>query len=382
VWPWFDLSESGESPDPPYPVIYAAIAEYPSPSGHANLLALLLSRTAGESWERILIDQVATDYIGGPRGAQAIYNLAIGVQPDRLSRVYLGLVRVIGTENGLSAAVGRWGLLDFRAVGDPLKTHFDHHAWLVNAGQGVAYNGNDGGIWRVNFQFGRQNVAARWTNLNNVQLNTIQSWGAGGFPWNNTAVYIEASQDNGIARWLKRRRPLLNWDSQGGNDGGMILFDPMRAGIGYTWNPGVPTEIFFARQAEGADTWREVTGVNTDAYGLPRGDPDFRGFLNGMFLTPMALSPDGIALIIGTKRVSCAKCCANHTPLLLHRNATLAQKETPMKFETQPVEPEFAFQALSPCELPSAALPGLPWLWFGFLAPGKVTALASQTKSG
>ena len=46
------------------------------------------------------------------------------------------------------------------------------------------------------------------------------------------------------------------------------------------------------------------------------------------------------------------------------------------------VEAPFAIETLRPCELAASASPGVPWLWHGFLAPGKVTALTSQTKSG
>jgi ABC-type multidrug transport system fused ATPase/permease subunit len=54
-----------------------------------------------------------------------------------------------------------------------------------------------------------------------------------------------------------------------------------------------------------------------------------------------------------------------------------------MNAQTQPtVESEFAIETLRPCELAASAPPGVPWLWHGFLAPGKVSALTSQTKSG
>src|SRR5262245_13008841 len=44
--------------------------------------------------------------------------------------------------------------------------------------------------------------------------------------------------------------------------------------------------------------------------------------------------------------------------------------------------PDFTIQTLRPNELANSAPAGLSWLWHGFLAPGKVTALVSSPKSG
>src|SRR5437868_13730511 len=43
---------------------------------------------------------------------------------------------------------------------------------------------------------------------------------------------------------------------------------------------------------------------------------------------------------------------------------------------------DFPVQPLRPSELAQAAPPRLSWLWHGYLAPGKVTALISPPKSG
>ncbi len=54
-----------------------------------------------------------------------------------------------------------------------------------------------------------------------------------------------------------------------------------------------------------------------------------------------------------------------------------------MNAQTQPtLESAPVFETLRPHELAAAASAGVPWLWHGFLAPGKVTALTSQSKSG
>ncbi len=158
-------------------------------------------------------------------------------------------------------------------------------------------------------------IRARWRNLNGADLNTIQSWGASGFLWNGKKVYVESSQDNGLAR--SRDAPNLVWDSQveSGGDGGTVLFSRRPAGFGYTWGPPDPT-ILYAEQATGAMRWSVVTGAGTDrATGLPLidipgpggvqrvADPDAKAVANGRFLTPMALSADGNVLVIGTKRV-------------------------------------------------------------------------------
>ncbi|MCI0462695.1 MAG: AAA family ATPase [Gemmataceae bacterium] len=57
--------------------------------------------------------------------------------------------------------------------------------------------------------------------------------------------------------------------------------------------------------------------------------------------------------------------------------------EAPMNTESQPLSSEpFAIQPLRPSELADAEHPHLSWLWQGYLAPGKVTALISPPKSG
>jgi hypothetical protein len=54
-----------------------------------------------------------------------------------------------------------------------------------------------------------------------------------------------------------------------------------------------------------------------------------------------------------------------------------------MHAETQPASGNpFTIRALRPSELARAALPRLSWLWHGYLAPGKVTALISTPKAG
>jgi hypothetical protein len=54
-----------------------------------------------------------------------------------------------------------------------------------------------------------------------------------------------------------------------------------------------------------------------------------------------------------------------------------------MNIETQLLsEKTFTIQPLRPSELVNATQPGLSWLWHGYLAPGKVTALISPPKAG
>src|ERR1700688_1972639 len=54
-----------------------------------------------------------------------------------------------------------------------------------------------------------------------------------------------------------------------------------------------------------------------------------------------------------------------------------------MSVNTQvPFIPGLTIQPLRPADLATASPGLLPWLWHGYLAQGKVTALVSQTKSG
>ncbi len=130
-------------------VIYAAIG------GYRNLLAVLRSRNGGDTWQTLNIGAISLRVvhgsgIGSLALGQANYNLAIGMQPDRPSRVYLGLVRTIATEEGLiPGTLGPWSWLDAGQVRgqDRLMVHPDHHAWLVAPNHGPAYDASDGGIW-------------------------------------------------------------------------------------------------------------------------------------------------------------------------------------------------------------------------------------------
>ena len=47
-----------------------------------------------------------------------------------------------------------------------------------------------------------------------------------------------------------------------------------------------------------------------------------------------------------------------------------------------PLIPRLTILPLRPADLATAAPGLLPWLWHGYLAQGKVTALVSQSKSG
>jgi hypothetical protein len=73
-----------------------------------------------------------------------------------------------------------------------------------------------------------------------------------------------------------------------------------------------------------------------------------------------------------TPRVRCTESTAN-----LHRNGT------PMSAETRLTGPiDFPTPPLRPADLAALADAGLTWLWHGYLAARKVTALISQAKSG
>src|ERR1051326_2240323 len=57
--------------------------------------------------------------------------------------------------------------------------------------------------------------------------------------------------------------------------------------------------------------------------------------------------------------------------------------QAPMNTETQPLASDpLPFQPLRPSELANAAPSLMSWLWHGYLAPGKVTALVSPPKVG
>jgi hypothetical protein len=303
------LATSGDKwPDisVPFPVIYAAIAEYTATGGQYRppLKKVLRSLDGGVTWEDMNVPPGRIEYVG----LHGTYNLAIATQRDNLGRVYVGLVNSIGTAYGLRApATINWVPLDSTRRGK-LQTHPDHHVFLVRSGDGVMYDGNDGGLWKAEFALIVRTLFADYTNLNNVNLNTILSFGADGFQWTDGNVYVEASQDNGAARWDSSSVPDFHWDTQIPGDGGTVLFGPNPPGYGYMWKGGGDPDAFrYTEEATGARNWAYVLGANTGRLGEPivsgRADPYYGNSLNGAFLTPMAMSRDGTHLLIGTLRV-------------------------------------------------------------------------------
>jgi hypothetical protein len=75
--------------------------------------------------------------------------------------------------------------------------------------------------------------------------------------------------------------------------------------------------------------------------------------------------------------------CKSLTLLCNESAFALVPLEPPMNTMTQPSsEKSFTLQPLRPSELANVKPPPLNWLWHGYLAPGKITALISPPKTG
>jgi hypothetical protein len=79
----------------------------------------------------------------------------------------------------------------------------------------------------------------------------------------------------------------------------------------------------------------------------------------------------------------CKLLCKSFTPPSHTNGPAVHPHETPVDIMTQLTSgQEFTIQPLRPSELAGATQSSLSWLWHGYLAPGKVTALISPPKSG
>ncbi len=276
-------------------IIYAAIAN----TSH-KLYTVIRSTDGGSSWVDLLTNaaqqQEASDALGGQTWA----NWAIGTVDSNPNVVYLAGVDTIQTENGLGNNP-TWNEIDTPNADGTWKTHVDHHAFVM-INDKLVYDGNDGGAWQVT----QYSNTFTWTNINSSTLNTIQSEGAAAYRFPGYSAYVEASQDNGLARWQDDSAPSTKWNKSYYNigDGGPVLFGP--DGLGYTWRSGINPKLLSSSPDTFGKSWQPLIrnpGNNTDDAGFPtiagttdqtitQMQPSEEGF---------ALSPDGSRLMLGSR---------------------------------------------------------------------------------
>jgi hypothetical protein len=305
------LATCRNAPNPT--VIFAAVASLPASLdiGASVLVKILRSPDGGDTWQEIT---PVRDFITRI-GEQAIYDLALAAQLENRSqvRIFLGGVNVIGAGNGL-ANPPDWQDLDLETPrGDAKlqKVHVDHHSWVPRVRPRI-FNGNDGGVWKLEAYFGL--VEFDWTNLNGVGLNTIETEGAAAFSYPGGPVYLEASQDNGLARWTGNLRDLRWFKRRPGGDGGPIFF--LADGTAIAWLHGGDGAIMQSSPASQGRSWSNLRGTATGFNGFPMPPPPAAGQLPvpdptiyrrgqilryNEFRQPLAMSSDGVRLLLGSR---------------------------------------------------------------------------------
>jgi hypothetical protein len=206
------------------------------------------------------------------------YSQSIGLAPG--GEVFLGAIGAdVSSDGGY-----QWTAIDVNASGQP-ATHVDEHAWAFY--NGLAYAGNDGGIWRYNpspFPAGKL-PPGQWQSLNTAGFRTFLDTGASMSPADPN-VLIAAAQDNGE----NVRQSSGNWVHVGGSDGGRVEFDPDPAHGGTT---------VYKLDVFGGLFRSEDTGVSFHDIG--RNIPGQPGGIGSA--TPFAIDPaDTARLLLGPGR--------------------------------------------------------------------------------
>jgi len=151
---------------------------------------------------------------GGFCGGQCFYDIAIAVNPNNASELYLGGNARSTCSDGMKKSTDG-GATFFR---DDTGTHADSHALVFDSSGATIFAGNDGGVWKKS---ATNTVASAWTNLNNSPLNTLQFESIAVHP-TDRFLMIGGTQDNGTEF---QQTSSGNWSNAEGGDGGYCLID-------------------------------------------------------------------------------------------------------------------------------------------------------------
>ncbi len=151
---------------------------------------------------------------GGFCGSQCFYDIAVAVNPNNASEIYLAGNAHSTCSDGMKKSTDG-GATFFR---DDTGTHADSHALTFDATGGTIFAGNDGGVWK---KPATNTVATSWTNLNSAPLNTLQFESIAVHP-TDRFLMIGGTQDNGTEY---QSASAGNWSNAEGGDGGYCLID-------------------------------------------------------------------------------------------------------------------------------------------------------------
>ena len=161
---------------------------------------VLMNTDGGTTWTQ----QIANSFCGG----QCFYNIAVNVDPNDPTRVYLG-----GTGTSTTFAISTTSATSFTSSASGL--HTDSHVIAVApSNPAIIYFGSDGGIYKST------NSGAAWASMSNTTYRATQFISIAVHP-TDPNFSIGGTQDNGTNLY----RPDATWIRSDGGDGGYTLID-------------------------------------------------------------------------------------------------------------------------------------------------------------
>jgi hypothetical protein len=204
--------------------VYASIANVAN--GSDTNQGIWKTTDGGANWTKTAAPDICAQ--------QCWYDNVVKVDPNNSAIVYFG-----GSSFGGGASPswiqrstdgGNTWIRVVPNLGGPGLPHVDQHAITffpvssgANSGKVIAYNGNDGGVWRTD---DAEAAAVTWTNINNFPLQLTQFYPSLSIHPSNPTIVFAGAQDNAsqnltdpVARtWV---------DNQTCGDGGWTVIDPV-----------------------------------------------------------------------------------------------------------------------------------------------------------
>jgi hypothetical protein len=231
---------------------------------------------------------------------QTWWDLAIETSDKDPNVLYVGATGLAVTTtarawaNGLGVFSASWKQLD-NATSGKRPAHADQQTILVPPGGygKLAYDGTDGGVWKVT-------TAPRvgWEGLNGTTLNTNQIYSAAAYNYPANSVYVEGSGDNGYARKVGVVGTSWNKLAPYWGDGGPVVFTQKGDAFAADWGGNERWYLFSPRASLGK-TWETLAGANTNGDGLPMRGTAVEPLPE---VPPWVLTPDNTALLLGSEK--------------------------------------------------------------------------------
>jgi hypothetical protein len=312
-------------------VIYALLASCANSALHfaeGQLVGLLKSTNFGSTW---VLNKSMPDPFSVSGETQGWYDITVGVDPTNAGRAVFGGVTLLSTTDGGTT---------FTDIAKPYSggpVHPDFHA-IAFTGSNAFFTGNDGGVWKT-ADLGGSGGSADWTNLNST-LGITTFYGGSAI---DASHMIGGAQDTGTLGLVPGGPTPPAWSHLAAGDGGYTAMlsgsttyygeqalgaifradytkpglltsagpcavasdpacgEPTTQATPFVVDPANPSILFTA----GTHLYRSTTGgVPAGAGGWAQISGDLTTgttiFIDGDYVSAMAISPDGSVLAVGT----------------------------------------------------------------------------------